>query len=241
MEETTNGAQAVVLVPARMDTRVLPGKPLLPLGSATVLEQIFRRVTTARFGSVPFVVTTDTEPDRPLRDFCAGRGIRCLTETNGDMVEAALQAAEITGAQVVVFCPDNRPLVSPRMLDACARYACDAGMDYVTVGRLPAGAAPEAIPTSTLRRIALMTRASEHRQRVTEFAAAHPALFERAYLPSPPRLARPDVRLLLETEEDYRLLSRIYAEVAPGPDGLLSIEDILTYLNADIMELRRAA
>jgi spore coat polysaccharide biosynthesis protein SpsF len=157
------------------------------------------------------------------------------------MVEAALLAAEIAAAQVVVFCPDSRPFVSPRMLDACARYALEAGMDYVTVGRLPAGVAPEAIPTKTLRRIALMTRASEHRSRVTEFAAAHPALFERAYLPSPPRLARPDVRLLLENDEDYRLLCRIAADVAPGTDGLLSIEDVLAYLNAESMQLRQAA
>ena len=241
MEEAFGSARTVVLVPARMDTRSLPGRPLLPLGEANVLEQLLRRVSAAKAGGFAVVVTTESNEDRPLREFCAGRGIRCLTDNAGDLVETALQAAEIINGQVVVFCPDSRPFVSPRMIDACARYAVDAGMDYVTVGRLPVGVAPEATPVRTLRRIALMTRASEHRTRVTEFAAAHPALFERAYLPSPPRLTRPDVRLLLETEADYRHLSQIVAEVAPGNDGVIAIEDVLAYLNAEIVELRKAA
>jgi spore coat polysaccharide biosynthesis protein SpsF len=240
MEESFEGAQAVVIVPARMESRRLAGRPLLPLGEATVLEQVLRRVRSTKFGVNVVVVTTESDADKPLRDICAGRGVRCLTEQTGDLLDCALHAADSFSAQAVVFCPDSKPLVFPRMLDACARYALEATVDYVTVGRLPEGSAVEALPVSTLRRIAAMTRAPEHRNRVTEFAAAHPDLFDRAYLPSPPRFARPDANFLLETTGDYRFLCRIYAEVAPRENGLLAIEDVLSYLDAEI-ELKQAA
>ena len=64
-----------------------------------------------------------------------------------------------------------------------------------------------------------------YREQVTTYTTLRPDLFERAHLPPPPRLSRPDLRLALETEQDYWFLKRLYEEVAPDAEGILRVED----------------
>lgn len=228
MEETLAETGIVAVVLARMRSRRLPGKPLLPLGDAPVLEQVTRRVRASRFGKNLVVATSNDPSDAPIRDYCAARDLYCLAGSAENVLERTIQAARMFEANLVIRCTLNNALLDPQMLEACVVYARQAGMDYVTVGRLPVGAAVEAIPLRTLNRLA----AYPFDAPIKDFRAllcAHAEEFEPALLPSPPRLCRPNLRLALETEEDYRFLSRLYAEVPARADGLIHLEDAIAY------------
>lgn len=233
MEENRDMSRVVTIVQARMSSRQLPGKPMLPLGDSTVLEQVVRRIQAAQFGGNFLVITSNEESDRPIRELCQARRFPCYAGNHPDELERLLGAARLSRAEIVVRCLVNSPLLDPKMLDACARYALDSGMDYITVARLPQGVTSEAIPLHTLLRTAEMTNDPRHREEITTFAAANLDLFDRAYLPPPMRLARKDVRLLLETEEDYAALSRLYKLVPPRSNGLLSVEDCIAAMDND--------
>jgi spore coat polysaccharide biosynthesis protein SpsF (cytidylyltransferase family) len=145
------------------------------------------------------------------------------------MLANVLIAARSQEARTVIRVLDNQPLLDPRMLDACARYALDSGMDYVRVARLPGGVSAEAMLVRTLERSASLTQDAGDRANVTSFALSHPEMFERAFLPPPQRLARPDLNLALNSEADYALLGRLFREVPACMNGLIRLEDAIAW------------
>lgn len=228
-----------------MDVPGLPGRPLLPLGDATVLEQVVRRAQAARYVTHCVVVTTDRGVDRSLREFCAHRGWHCYTHPEADPVQAGVEVAQAFGVGVVVLCADHQPLISSGMLEACVRYAVDAGMDSVTVAPLPEGTAPEVVSVRALAHVASMRRNTGPDGRVSRWLARYPERFENARLPAPFRLRRPDVRLMLETPGDYQQLVEIFLRLPPNSEGLVALEDVLAWIDtrpvAHTAPARRAA
>lgn len=233
MEETREPSRVVTIIQARMNSSRLPNKPLLPLGNATVLEQVVRRVRAARYGAGFLIALSDDPADRLLHDFCTQRGFPCFVGSPDNVLHRVIHAARSVQAEFVVLCPVSRPLLDPRMLDACGRYALESGMDYITVARLPEGVTSEAIPLRTLERTAELTTNLLHLEHPASFASSHPELFDRAFLPPPMRLARQNIRFTLENEVDYHALARIYAEVPPRQNGLIGIEEAIRFMDND--------
>ncbi len=232
MEETFDTSGVITVLQARMSSRRLPGKPLLPLGEATVLEQVIRRIRAARFGARLVVATSDHPTDIPIRELCAAQDLPCFAGSLDDVLDRVVCAARMFDATVVVRCTLNNVLLEPRLFDACPIYALSSGMDYILVNRLPQGVTVDAMPMRTLTRVAEAMHDVPHREEIAEFVQANPEHFERALLPSPPRFARPDLRFALETEVDYRALFRLYTEVAPRANGLIQLEDAIAYCDA---------
>ena len=238
MDEILEMSGVVTVIQARTNASRLPGKVLLPLGKTTVLEQVIRRVQAAGIGGPVVVAIPEGEEDNVLRQQCTHLGVPCFSGSESDVLQRLLDTASAYDAHMVVRCQANNPLLDPKMLWASARYAYDSDMDYVTVARLPVGVACEAFPVRTLERIAELTIEPLYREQVTNYTCLRPDLFERAHLPPPPRLSRPDLRLTLETEADYWFIKRIYEEVEPDSNGVLQLDDVLACIDADL-ELRR--
>ena len=233
MDEMPTLPGVLTVVQARMNASRLPGKPLLPLGQATVLEQTLKRVTAAGLGGLTVVVAPAGDEDKALRRACLDLDVPCVEGSEADVLGRILAAAHQYEARLVVRCQASHPLLDPKMLWASAQYAHDSGMDLVTVGRLPHGVACEAMPTRTLERVAELTDEPFFREQVTAYTSLRPDLFERAHLPPPPRLCRPEIRLALETEDDYWYLKRLYDEVAPDANGLLQLDDVIATIDAN--------
>lgn len=238
MDEMSNLPGVVTVVQARMNASRLPGKPLLPLGQTTVLEQTLRRVQAANLNGPIVVALPHGDENNALRHACLDLDVPYVEGSETDVLARILEAAYEYEARLVVRCQASHPLTDSKMLWASAQYAHDSGMDLVTVARLPHGVACEALPVRTLERVAELTDEPFFREQVTAYTCLRPDLFERAHLPPPPRLSRPEIRLALETEEDYWFLKRLYDEVAPDAEGLLALDDVIAHIDAN-PELRR--
>ena len=238
MDEMLEMSGVVTVIQARTNACRLPGKVLLPLGQTTVLAHVIRRVQTAAIGGPLVIAVPEGEADNLLRRQCAIYNIPCFSGSESDVLQRILDTATAYDARVIVRCQASNPLLDPKMLWASARYAYDSGMDYVTVARLPVGTSCEAFPVRTLERIAALTDEPLFREQVTTYTSLRPDLFERANLPPPPRLSRPDLRLTLETEADYWFLKRLYEEIAPDANGILRLDDVIDYIDTD-RDLRR--
>ncbi len=199
----------------------------LPLGESTVLEQTIRRVRSAKWGTQFTLLTTLTEEDAPLRNFCLQNNIPYIAHHTTNPLEALYHTAHSYNADIVVRCFANQAFVSPRMLDACASWAITSQMDYVTVSRLPMGLPAEAFPIRTLDHL-------YHNQKSVAdentFTLRSPS-FDCAFLPAPLHWRRPELRLTLDSHADYSVFQQIYSEVPCRENGLHKYEDVLAYLD----------
>lgn len=108
---------ALGVIPARYASTRLPGKPLVPLGKAPLIEHVWRRASTAA-GFDRVVVATD---DTRIADAAHGFGAEVMM-TSPDHPSGTDRVAEVVRSSgdrydVVVNIQGDEPLVTPSSLD----------------------------------------------------------------------------------------------------------------------------
>ena len=132
----------IVIIPARLAARRLPGKPLADIGGLPMIVRVLRQAMRAGVGEVA-VAAGDPEIVQAVRD-AGGRAV--LTDpglaSGSDRVLAALGELDPDGrCDVVVNLQGDMPFVEPAVLTACLGVlAAEADCDIATA------IAPEASP-----------------------------------------------------------------------------------------------
>jgi 3-deoxy-manno-octulosonate cytidylyltransferase (CMP-KDO synthetase) len=111
----------IVLIPARMAARRLPGKPLADIGGVSMIVRVWRRAVEADVGPVA-VAAGDAEI---VDAILAVGGVAVLTNpdlrSGSDRILEALARMDSEGRHdVVINLQGDMPFVSPSVLVACA-------------------------------------------------------------------------------------------------------------------------
>ena len=111
----------VVVIPARMASTRLPGKPLADIAGKPMIVQVALRAAESGFGRV--VVATDTEAvaEAVRRHGFEAVMTRIDHASGSDRIFEALQALDPSGnVETVVNVQGDEPLIDPALIDACA-------------------------------------------------------------------------------------------------------------------------
>ena len=124
----------IVLIPARMASTRLPGKPLADIAGAPMIVQVARRAAEADCGRV--VIATDApEVLEAVRD----AGFEAVMtgshhQSGSDCIFEALQALDPEGGHdVVVNVQGDLPTIDPATVRAALNPLEDAGVDIATL------------------------------------------------------------------------------------------------------------
>ena len=109
-----------VLVPARMASSRLPGKPLADIGGVPMIVRVAQRA--ARSSANRVVVAADHVD---IVDACKAHGVSALLTrtdhpTGSDRLAEACELLGLDGESVVVNVQGDEPLIDPELIDACA-------------------------------------------------------------------------------------------------------------------------
>ncbi len=106
----------LVVVQARLASTRLPGKVLLPLAGAPMLQRQLERIAAARSPELAFdiaVATTRTPGDEPIRQLCQRLGVAFVSGHPTDLLHRHHQAARAFQADAVAKIPSDCPLIDP--------------------------------------------------------------------------------------------------------------------------------
>lgn len=109
-----------VIVPARLASTRLPGKPLADIHGLPMIVRVAQRAALSRASQV--VVATDA-PE--VLAACQAHGVKALlTRTDhasgSDRLAEACEQLGLDGQDLVVNVQGDEPLIAPAMIDACA-------------------------------------------------------------------------------------------------------------------------
>ena len=109
-----------VLVPARMASSRLPGKPLADIAGVPMIVRVAQR---AALSSASRVVVAADHAD--IVDACIAHGISALLTrvdhpTGSDRLAEACELLGLDGEDLVVNVQGDEPLIEPGLIDACA-------------------------------------------------------------------------------------------------------------------------
>lgn len=129
--------QPIVLIPARMASTRLPGKPLADIAGAPMIVQVMRRALEADVG--PVVVATDT-PEIAEAVVKAG-GTAVMTQADhpsgSDRIHEALQLIDPHGRHdVIINVQGDLPTINPAIIAASLTPLTDPAVDIATLAAI---------------------------------------------------------------------------------------------------------
>ncbi len=207
--------RAAIVLQSRMASQRLPGKALAPIAGRPLLEQCLIRLLASEAAPVILATTTRGDDDA-VADVGERLGVPVFRGAEDDVLDRFVRCAEEFRLDVVIRATADNPAVdidAPARLLAAARRS---GADYVREDGLPYGAAVEAVTTRALHRQAQLIDAAVDREHVTTYVRRHEGQFAVLGLSAPASLARPDVRVTVDTPEDLQQMRRMYALAGEG-------------------------
>jgi spore coat polysaccharide biosynthesis protein SpsF len=228
--------KTLVVVQARMGSRRLPGKVLLPLAGRPLLERMLQRLHSARFPFQLCVATSTLAEDEPIRQLGRRLAVPVISGHPHDLLARHLAAGRAFGADAVAKIPSDCPLIDPTVVDrVLGRYKALAGAaDFVTNLHPPSwpdGNDVEVMSMRVLEQAAAEAKAPFEREHTTPFIWERPDRFRIANVSwGGGRDLSKSHRFTIDYREDYELIARVYEELCTPARPVFSLPDILALL-----------
>ena len=234
--------RVVAIIQARMGSRRLPGKVLLPLGGEPVLAWVVTRASRAKTLAEVAVATTTEAADNAVAELCALRGWPCCRGSSNDLLDRYYRAAVALRAEAVVRITSDCPFIDPEVVDRVIDEFLNRqpNVDYAS-NSLPKDTYPRGLDTEVFRFDALERAWREDtnpawREHVTPYIHRNPGLFRLHGVVSDVDYS--NMRWTVDTPEDLVFVRRICEHF--GHDRF-SWRDVLVVLNehAEWLEINR--
>jgi 3-deoxy-manno-octulosonate cytidylyltransferase (CMP-KDO synthetase) len=127
-------SHALILIPARMASSRLPGKPLADIAGEPMIVHVMRRAQAADIG--PVAVATDSEAIAACVEKAGGRAVMTRTdhESGSDRIFEALRSVDpACQAEIIVNLQGDLPTLAPADITAALKPLADAGVDIATL------------------------------------------------------------------------------------------------------------
>jgi len=188
-----------------MGSSRLPGKVLMPIGDMPLLAHVVRRLSAMRHAATVVVATTTVAGDEAIAHWCEREGVPCFRGSESDVLERYFRCAQQYELDPIVRLTADNPFTDVAELDRLIDLHLAAGNDFThSFAALPVGVGAEVFGFAALARCWREGHAPHHREHVDEYLIENPTLFRTGALKVPEQKHRPDVRLTVDTPEDYR-------------------------------------
>lgn len=221
--------KTILIIQARMGSTRLPGKVLKPLGDSTVLDYVVTRCQLIPLISHIIVATSLLPSDDPVEKWCRDSGVKCFRGSEDDVLSRYYECAKEIEPDYIIRvtadCPFLDFLFAEKMINSMIEKPSDI---IILEGELPRGLAVEMISFAALKYIYEMGQEARHREHVTYYAYEHSESFICLSIQPPHDLQHPELRITVDTEEDYSLC-QVLAEAFESRMDVQS-HDIIAYL-----------
>jgi len=126
--------ETLILIPARMSSTRLPGKPLAEIGRVPMIVHVLRRAEEAEIGAT--VVATDSEAVATAVENAGGRAVMTRTDhvSGSDRIYEALEAFDPERrVEIVVNVQGDLPTINPAEIRAALGPLADPAVDIATL------------------------------------------------------------------------------------------------------------
>jgi spore coat polysaccharide biosynthesis protein SpsF len=203
----------ILIVQARCTSERLPNKVLLPLGRKRVIDHVLTAAKASSLADTVILATTTSAADDPLAQIGEQMGVRVFRGSEHDVLGRFMQAIAGVEGDVIIRNTADDPLLDPRVIDTVIGHYLKGSCDYAS--NIIRRSWPRGMDTEVFSRKALtladqLGTAPEHREHVTIFMRTQPELFTLKQVQGPPEETWPDLRLCVDTTEDYQMLQAVF-------------------------------
>jgi spore coat polysaccharide biosynthesis protein SpsF len=194
-----------VVIQARMGSKRLPGKVLKKIGQHSLLEHIFFRLSRMTKLTV-IVATTNNAIDLDIVKCCDNHGVQSFLGDENDVLSRYFFCSTEWGFDHIVRLTADNPFVDIEFLECLINTHIETGSDYSSnKDVLPIGVGAEIFTIGALGKSYNRASRPNHKEHVNEYILENLNEFKCCFLDVPLEVKRPEIRLTIDTFEDYKL------------------------------------
>ena len=214
-----------VIIQARMGSTRLPGKVLKPIAGKVLLDHVLGRLSLLAYPVEVVVATSDLPQDDAIVRHCQSRSVAVYRGSETDVLDRYYQCACENGFAHVVRLTADNPFTDVEELQRLIEQHLTQHNDYThSFGSMPLGVGAEIFTFAALEKSVLEGHAPNHREHVNEYIQENPNFFRIGVLELPAAKRCPDLRLTVDTEDDYQ---RACAIAGHAPDRWVGTEEAI--------------
>lgn len=222
--------KTIVIIQARTGSTRLPGKVLKPLHNQDVLSYVITRCRAIE-GVAEVVIATSVLPqDDAIAQWCETHHVAYYRGSEDDVLDRYVQCAKKYEPDYVMRVTSDCPFLDYEMAgEMLAKMEREQKNVMLLNGSLPRGLAVEIISYESLLLIHKLGKELRHREHVTYYAYEFNEQFTTAIFDVPANRQALALRITLDTEEDYELITTIASHFK---NPLVSSVEVIQYLQA---------
>ncbi|ETA67459.1 spore coat polysaccharide biosynthesis protein F, CMP-KDO synthetase [Methanolobus tindarius DSM 2278] len=219
----------VGIIQARTGSTRLPGKVVKRIGNQTILEILLSRLKNATVLDEIVVATTTRKEDDIIEELALKNGVHVFRGSESNVLDRYCKAAEKYNADIVVRITSDNPLVSLELISQQVDYLIRENCDYIGSKGVILGTGIETFRFTSLKE-AWNNASNEYElEHVTPYLYEHDKRIKIEYISPLKILERNDMRLTIDTQEDFDLYLQL--EKAFGDLTTTSLNAIIEYLD----------
>ena len=197
-----------VILQARIDSSRLPGKSLLLLDGKPLVFRVMEALN-----QVPADIRILACPEDSLLSFeslAKEAGFEILAGPKEDVLERYCMAIRKYSIDRVIRATGDNPFVFADAAASLNDEAVSQKADYAGYAELPYGAGVESAAAAALLLACEQAKLQPEREHVCPYLYNHPELFNLHRPTAPARWHYPDIRLTVDTQEDFDRAKELY-------------------------------
>lgn len=230
----------IAVIQARMGSKRLPGKVLMPLENRTILGWVIERIRLSKTVSELWVATTSCSQDDSIAREAESAGVMVYRGKEDDVLDRYYRVSLLSKPYALVRVTADNPFIFYHFLDIAVKYLYEHDTDYIGFKDIPLGTGVEVFKAEALKKTAGQRLNKSEKEHVTLFMKKRPDLFEIKRLEADEKFQNLQLRLTVDTMDDYMLAKAIIYFLGEKSSNLeeiislLSRQPWLKYINKDI-------
>lgn len=223
-----------VIIQARITSTRLAAKVLMDICGKPIIYHIIERLKHCKKIDDIILAIPDTNKNIILEEYAKIIGCHCVRGSETDVLSRYFEAAKQFNVTDIIRVTADCPLIDPVLVDFMVEYYLTEKVDYVAIDvdqYYPRGLDAEIFSFETLKRINMEAHQNYEREHVTPYIYRHPELFTIKFLEAEKKLTRPEIRLTIDTQEDFNLVNEIFKNLY-SENKIFLTEDVIDFLDS---------
>jgi spore coat polysaccharide biosynthesis protein SpsF len=205
-------SKILVVVQCRFSSSRLPGKALYPIAGVPMLAFLLRRLkaglTDNRY--TVMLATTETQPDDIVATWGMAEKSEVCRGDEDDLLNRYVKCLETCDAATVVRVTADNPLTCPEIIKWLVQEKANEEFDYIQCSNLPCGAGVDVFSAALLKSFQQNLTDSGEREHINLHILRNPDKFKTLFPVIEGDLARPDLRMTVDTKDDWLSMASLF-------------------------------
>lgn len=210
---------------------------MLELAGKPLIYHVIERAMSIAGIDTTVIATAVGEENKPIIELAESMRCEIFAGSEENVLERYYLTSEKFGGEFIVRITGDNPFTDVHFAEIAVLRAIDSGADLLAPFNLPLGTAVEVIKKEALQEAYKLSNEPHHFEHVTPFIKEHPEKFRIERYPVDFENPFKDIRLTVDTAEDYKFSQVLYDNLYHGHP--FSINEIIDFIkkNPELLKL----